>query len=629
MATIQWATPVNGFFQDDLRWTGGETPGPSDTAVLGALGGAHYTVVSRSGVLGLALGGTQTVGSLQTASNAELEVTGDVDALDLLAGDTTFHVNNGVVNAGTIVVQNAVLAIKVLGVDHLLGATADLNVGGAIDNTGTIRLNGQPHLLGLADADQRTYLSIHGTTTLTGGGEVTLSNDNLNVVRGSGAAADLANVDNTISGAGYFGAKTLTFHNQAQGVVDANQSEGLVIHTKGVLDNAGMLEASGKGVMVIAATTVDQSSGGVIRAFSGARIDFETAHIEGGTLQSSGTGVLVSNDRGSVIDGTKDDVTIIGVLRVANGTAITLQGAIDNTGTIGINADVLGPNLTDLRIGAGGATLSGGGKVVLSGLADDRLYGVSSDDTLTNVDNHISGGGLLGAGHLTLVNDSKGVITGTSTVALLIDTGSGGLSNAGSIGASGIGSTTIQGDVANSGVLFAAGGALTVNGTVTGVGRAAINGGTIDFAAGFAENVSFNGSAGRLELGQSVGYTGVVSGFSHTGGTSFDLDDIAFTKSTTASYSGNKNSGVLTVTDGVHIAHIKLTGDYTSAAFNVSSDGHGGTVVVDPTAKRSTSGHAFVSAMAGLGASPGSASHIEAHHGPDLRLLVRPAAHFA
>ena len=62
-----------------------------------------------------------------------------------------------------------------------------------------------------------------------------------------------------------------------------------------------------------------------------------------------------------------------------------------------------------------------------------------------------------------------------------------------------------------------------------------------------------------------------------------DLDDIVFGAGTTASYSGNSSTGTLTVSDAQsHIAHIALLGNYTGATFSTSSDGHGGTLVVDP-----------------------------------------------
>ena len=46
---------------------------------------------------------------------------------------------------------------------------------------------------------------------------------------------------------------------------------------------------------------------------------------------------------------------------------------------------------------------------------------------------------------------------------------------------------------------------------------------------------------------------------------------------------GNATGGTLTVTDGTKTAHIALSGDYLSSTWTLSSDGKGGTTVVDPT----------------------------------------------
>ena len=47
-------------------------------------------------------------------------------------------------------------------------------------------------------------------------------------------------------------------------------------------------------------------------------------------------------------------------------------------------------------------------------------------------------------------------------------------------------------------------------------------------------------------------------------------------------YSGNGSPGALTVSDGTHTANIAILGNYSLANFIASSDGHGGTSVVDP-----------------------------------------------
>ena len=70
-----------------------------------------------------------------------------------------------------------------------------------------------------------------------------------------------------------------------------------------------------------------------------------------------------------------------------------------------------------------------------------------------------------------------------------------------------------------------------------------------------------------------------------------------------ATFAGTASGGTLTVTDGTHTAHIALRGNFTASTFTTSSDGHGGTIVVDPTTPAAT--HRFIAAAASLGAGGG------------------------
>jgi hypothetical protein len=109
--------------------------------------------------------------------------------------------------------------------------------------------------------------------------------------------------------------------------------------------------------------------------------------------------------------------------------------------------------------------------------------------------------------------------------------------------------------------------------------------GTAVFASTFSQSVAFTSKTGVLELAKSQSYAGTISGFSLTGGTSLDLTDVVFASAKTKATfveNGAKTSGVLTVTDGTHSAHITLAGNFSSSTFTTSSDGHGGTSVVDP-----------------------------------------------
>ena len=69
-----------------------------------------------------------------------------------------------------------------------------------------------------------------------------------------------------------------------------------------------------------------------------------------------------------------------------------------------------------------------------------------------------------------------------------------------------------------------------------------------------------------------------------------DLADITAGAGVTLGYSGNNSPGTLTVSDGIHTASIALRGNYSLANFTASSDGHGGTSVVDPPLSADQSG---------------------------------------
>jgi hypothetical protein len=131
-----------------------------------------------------------------------------------------------------------------------------------------------------------------------------------------------------------------------------------------------------------------------------------------------------------------------------------------------------------------------------------------------------------------------------------------------------------------------------------------------------------------LELAKSQTYTGQVTGLAVAGTSSLDLLDIAFASgTTTATFSGTTTSGTLTVTDGTHTSKITLIGNYLGHTFTTSSDGHGGTTVVDPPAPGS-GGHIMplVNAIAGFGGGAGtSLGSAPPNHVTRLGLIGAPA----
>ena len=111
---------------------------------------------------------------------------------------------------------------------------------------------------------------------------------------------------------------------------------------------------------------------------------------------------------------------------IGNGATLPLSGMIENTGVIELNST---GGETDLQLIQNGATLHGGGQIVLSDSDANIISGTNSSVTLNNEDNTISGAGQLGNGNLAMTN--AGTISATGTHVLNIDTGSNIVLNSG------------------------------------------------------------------------------------------------------------------------------------------------------------------------------------------------------
>ncbi|MCK1272807.1 VCBS domain-containing protein [Bradyrhizobium sp. 84] len=265
-----------------------------------------------------------------------------------------------------------------------------------------------------------------------------------------------------------------------------------------------------------------------------------------------------------------------GHMVISDGAILPLSGVIDNTGTMELNST---GDETDLQLIEHGITLQGGGHVDLSDSSENVITGTVSDVTLTNVDNTISGAGHLGDGVMGLVNE--GTIIATGTNALDIDTGANAVTNPGTLEATGTGGLEVHSDLINTGVLWANGGNVTIDGNVSGNGTAQISGSaTLEFGAASSANVALDAQAtGTIVLHDSFDFSGVVSGFN--GDDHLDLLDVAFGAGTTASYVANQAGagGTLSVTDGVHTANITLLGQYDPAGFQTEADKNTGTLI--------------------------------------------------
>jgi hypothetical protein len=264
-----------------------------------------------------------------------------------------------------------------------------------------------------------------------------------------------------------------------------------------------------------------------------------------------------------------------GTMTIGDGAVMPLSGTINNTGTIALSST---GDETDLQLIEHGVTLEGGGKIVLSDSDANVISGTSSDVTLNNEDNTISGAGHLGNGELTLTN--AGTIDATGIHALTIDTGSNWVFNSGVLEASGSGGMTVASSIVNSGVLWANGASLTVQGAVSGNGTATIDGsGTLDFEASSTANVVFgSGATGTLKLGDSFHFNGTITGFGAS-----DIIDLADVGSTAASISYHENAagtgGTLAISGGAQTVELSLVGHYSADNFSIVPDHVNGTLI--------------------------------------------------
>lgn len=191
----------------------------------------------------------------------------------------------------------------------------------------------------------------------------------------------------------------------------------------------------------------------------------------------------------------------------------------------------------------------------------DQNY-IFGNGTLTNIDNTISGSGDIGNGTLEFHNG--GTIEAQGPYALIIDTGTD--------------------PFVNTGILATDGGTLIVDSPVTGSGSAIIAGGTLEFSSASDSKVSFSGDqTGTLALDHAQEFSGSISGF--TSQDRIDLGDIAFSTTTSLNYVANSNNfgGTLTVSNGAGAVSLALVGHFSTSSFAISSDGHGGTLIVDAT----------------------------------------------
>lgn len=237
------------------------------------------------------------------------------------------------------------------------------------------------------------------------------------------------------------------------------EDEGSVVSGSGTMTNTGTVSAVNGGQLTV--NTVNQgtmtsagtaafniqatinNAGGTISGANGSLITFNSASVAGGLITTSGavtaqgnttlSGVTISGSgilsaQSVTLDGTSAANTISSQLQIPDGGNATLKGTVNLLGQISLNAVNSNAQVTI----AGNVTMNGGGSIVTSNNPNNRFTGFGKS-TLT-----LNGPGFLGSGDFggatVKINITKlSTVTANQSAPLIIDGGSGGLNNQGTI----------------------------------------------------------------------------------------------------------------------------------------------------------------------------------------------------
>ena len=420
--------------------------------------------------------------------------TGLIEATGTAAGNGGLVILSSVVNAGgTIAAKGANAHVDLSSGATVEGGTLAAAAGGVINDINSAGLDGSDYglltLQGTFDVENNANLSLYGAldntgriaesgganttniivnsqaVTLTGSGQVLMTDSANNRLYGVNGSVQLVNVNNTISGAGQIGVGQLNLVNQAAGVIDATGTNALVLGTGAdLIFNTGIIESTSAGGLVLQNSAVDNAGGTVEAVGAGSHVDLSGGTVQGGTVLSSGGGVIDTAGGNGALDGnTAGALTIVGTVVVTDNTSLYLSGTIDNTGSIVENA---GTDSTNILLNSQTVFLTGGGQLQMANSTSNRIYANSnSSQTLDNVNETISGAGQIGLGDIQLVNAAT--ILANASAGMTINTGGGNLQNlaSGLIESTGAGSILFSGGIlSNQGTIEAAGGStITMN----------------------------------------------------------------------------------------------------------------------------------------------------------------------
>ncbi len=421
--------------------------GLTNTGIMRAVNGA--TLDLQNGTF------TNTGGTIQAQDSSTVRLYGTTT---IQGGTLTTTGTGTILNVGAATLNNLTNAGK-----YQASNGSDTTLVGTIQNTSQITL---------AATSTATEMFIEGgDVTLQGGGSLILSNSTANQIKSTVSTNRLINKDNLIQGSGSMGMNSMGFVNES--IIEANQSIALIIDPSATgFTNTGIMRAVNGGTMDLQNGTF-LNTNGTIEAQDGSTVKFTSATIQGGTLTTSGTGIIQN-----VNVATLENLTNAGKIQSINGSDTYLRGVINNTGEINLAATSV---TTELFIDSATVTLQGAGTITLSNSAANQIKGTATTNRLINENNTIQGAGNIGMNAMGLTN--RGIIDANQSLLLTINpTNTETVYNEGTLRASGGGGLKLtDGTFTNTGIIEATNGStFTVDSfaTLTNYSANTLTGGT-------------------------------------------------------------------------------------------------------------------------------------------------------
>ncbi len=537
---------------------------------------------TNQGLLEATSGGILSLsGSTLSNRNGAIQVNGATSSVQFvnnatIQSGTLAGINNGILTipgGNAITLDGSTLGQLTIAGTYAVANNSTTNLLGTINNTGAIQVNA---------GGNNTFLTMVGPVSLTGSGTVTLTKNGNGTaaLATSGGNQTLTNVSNTLQGAGTIGWNGLIVVNQ--GTINANlPAEGTLV-INGGFTNAGLIEATVGGTLVLSNSTLNNRTGTIQVNGATSSVQFvNNATIQGGTLASANGGILTIPAGNSItLDGSSQGaLNIAGTYVIANSSTTFLVGTVNNTGAVQINA---AGNNTFLTM-ASAVSLTGAGTVTLTttGNGSPALATSGGNQTLTNVSNTLLGTGVIGWNGLAVVN--QGTINANASSSLLLNPSA--LTNQGLLEATGSGLLQVSTTVANAGGSIIANGAAAAvqfsNGlTVQGGTLSGISGG---FVGSFSRNtLTLDGTASAVSVPSGGTYTvgdnstTVIAGTINNSGTLL-LDSIESTTVLSAPNGATlTGGGAVMMTNGANTITGTSLGNagniiLDSEAFNVTS----------------------------------------------------------